>query len=192
MKKRAHGFTVVELLIVIVVVAILAAISIVAYNGIQQRARNAATVSAAKNALTLITLVHKLKGQISITDLPAGSAGMCIGPVSNFPKIPELKEGECFPKHFASLQLEAALKDVGTLRQSTYAFDIGSGSYTRGVQYSTQSRHINNNALLWYDLIGQDQDCKIAGSVAESNGTQETDCYIDLTELLGETPIVYK
>lgn len=37
MKRR--GFTIVELLIVIVVIAILAAITVVAYNGIQQRAR---------------------------------------------------------------------------------------------------------------------------------------------------------
>jgi len=37
MKRR--GFTIVELLIVIVVIAILAAITVVAYNGIQQRSR---------------------------------------------------------------------------------------------------------------------------------------------------------
>jgi len=37
--KNRSGFTIVELLIVIVVIAILAAISIVAYNGIQDRAR---------------------------------------------------------------------------------------------------------------------------------------------------------
>jgi len=41
LRKTAGGFTIVELLIVIVVIAILAAISIVAYNGIQQRGRDA-------------------------------------------------------------------------------------------------------------------------------------------------------
>jgi prepilin-type N-terminal cleavage/methylation domain-containing protein len=39
--KQKSGFTIVELLIVIVVIAILAAISIVAYNGIQNRTNDA-------------------------------------------------------------------------------------------------------------------------------------------------------
>ncbi|MBM3210346.1 prepilin-type N-terminal cleavage/methylation domain-containing protein [Candidatus Saccharibacteria bacterium] len=43
---RQRGFTIVELLIVIVVIAILAAITIVAYNGIQERAKNSQTTSA--------------------------------------------------------------------------------------------------------------------------------------------------
>lgn len=47
MKQASRGFTIVELLIVIVVIAVLAAISVVAYNGIQQRSRNAARVQAA-------------------------------------------------------------------------------------------------------------------------------------------------
>jgi prepilin-type N-terminal cleavage/methylation domain-containing protein len=46
--KRQTGFTIVELLIVVVVIAILAAITIVAYNGIQNRAK----ISSIQAALT--------------------------------------------------------------------------------------------------------------------------------------------
>ncbi|RYZ77756.1 MAG: prepilin-type N-terminal cleavage/methylation domain-containing protein [Proteobacteria bacterium] len=42
MKKPTSGFTIVELLIVIVVIGILAAITIVSFNGIQKRAANTA------------------------------------------------------------------------------------------------------------------------------------------------------
>ena len=43
--KMRKGFTVVELLIVVVVIGILASITIVAFNGIQQRARDVARTS---------------------------------------------------------------------------------------------------------------------------------------------------
>jgi prepilin-type N-terminal cleavage/methylation domain-containing protein len=44
-RQNTSGFTIVELLIVIVVIGILAAITIVAYNGIQDRARNSSIQS---------------------------------------------------------------------------------------------------------------------------------------------------
>jgi len=47
---KQKGFTIVELLIVIVVIAVLAAITIVAYNGIQNRAKASAAQSAAAQA----------------------------------------------------------------------------------------------------------------------------------------------
>lgn len=45
-QPQQHGFTIVELLIVIVVIAILAAIVIVAYNGVTSRANNSQTIAS--------------------------------------------------------------------------------------------------------------------------------------------------
>ena len=55
---KQKGFTIVELLIVIVVIAILAAISIVAFTGVQQRGRDSNRTSDTSNiakALTALT-----------------------------------------------------------------------------------------------------------------------------------------
>lgn len=46
--KKDRGFTIVELLIVIVVIGILAAITIVAYNGVQNRAKTTSAQSTAQ------------------------------------------------------------------------------------------------------------------------------------------------
>ena len=61
-KNKVNSFTLVELLIVIVVIAILAAISIVAYNGIQQRSRDSAAKSAASQLSTKIEAWNSIKG----------------------------------------------------------------------------------------------------------------------------------
>jgi len=86
LKKRAsgepHGFTIVELLIVIVVIGILAAITIVAFNGVQQRARVATLQSDLKNAATQIGIIY-------------ADTGM-------YPRnVPDLKKSETTLLHYA-------------------------------------------------------------------------------------------
>ncbi len=61
-KSKYRGFTIVELLIVIVVIAILAAITIVAYNGIQTRGNNSAAATAAVNVSKKLEAYNALYG----------------------------------------------------------------------------------------------------------------------------------
>lgn len=62
-QTKSRGFTIVELLIVIVVIAILAAITIVAYNGIQNRAKTSAGQSAANSVIKKLEALNAIKGQ---------------------------------------------------------------------------------------------------------------------------------
>lgn len=70
--RSRKGFTIVELLIVIVVIGILAAITIVAYNGIQQRARDAQRATDIK---TIAKALELYKVQTGNYPVPVGSTG---------------------------------------------------------------------------------------------------------------------
>lgn len=68
LRRRQSGFTIVELLIVVVVIAILAAITIVAYNGVQTRAVAAALSSELQQSYKLL---NNYKSTSSIDSYPA-------------------------------------------------------------------------------------------------------------------------
>src|SRR6478609_11671706 len=83
MNKR-RGFTIVELLIVIVVIAILAAITVAAYNGIQTRAKNVKTVNAAVAWVKALKLYNADKDSwptnyscLGTTSTYVGNSGQC-------------------------------------------------------------------------------------------------------------------
>ena len=58
MYNKTRGFSIVELLIVIVVLGILASVTLVTYSGIQKRAQNVKTISAASHYLNLLEIYH--------------------------------------------------------------------------------------------------------------------------------------
>lgn len=85
--KQRRGFTVVELLIVIVVIGILAAITVVSYSSAQQRARDARMVATVTQYADIIKLYKVNKGSFPIPT--TGGNKYCLGndypATANFP-----------------------------------------------------------------------------------------------------------
>lgn len=89
-KNTQIGFTIVELLIVVVVIAILAAITVISYNGISQQAKTSASLSTAEQVRTKATVWSTLTGSYpdlaqlrtnSMTPPDIDTAGGAAGPV---------------------------------------------------------------------------------------------------------------
>ena len=70
---RRKGFTIVELLIVIVVIGILAAITIVAYNGIQTRARDTQRASDLSSIVKALEIYRTTNGLYPAATSTAGA-----------------------------------------------------------------------------------------------------------------------
>lgn len=109
MNKRRTGYTIVELLIVIVIIAILASITVVAYNGVQRRAKDTARYA---DLVQVDRLIQLYRVQNDSYPIPAGGmvAGKiyCVG--TNFPT------GNCWDDSSESDQrVTNMLKTIGSV-----------------------------------------------------------------------------
>lgn len=75
MTQKSRGFTIVELLIVIVIIGILAALVIVVYNGIQQRALNTSRISSASEMQKLLNAYVTQEGKYPYTSRACVGSG---------------------------------------------------------------------------------------------------------------------
>ena len=90
-RKEQTGFTIVELVIVIVVISILATLTVIAYRGIQEEAKTAVINSAASQWKDALRIAASRGATIDVTD------GMvCLGRSANdFPAADGFAAGEC-------------------------------------------------------------------------------------------------
>lgn len=111
LKNKQPGFTIVELLIVIVVIGILAAITIVAFNGVTTKAENTKTVSGVESYAKLIRSYAAEKGQYPVT----GYA--CLGPLGTRCANTDDGTAACFGAGGASAQ-SSLLNAIATVSSS--------------------------------------------------------------------------
>ena len=110
-----QGFTIVELLVIIVVIAILAAVSVVTYNGIQQRSHNAKidTDLATLTKAIQLARVNTNKPLKDIT-LSAGTAGACmIKPAGTDLAALDKASDTCWTMYTAALQRISDASSIG-------------------------------------------------------------------------------
>lgn len=152
------GFTLVELLIVIVVIAILAAITLVSYNGIQRRAKNTAIISAASQSMTLLRSYIVLEGKY-----PLYGDSACLTDSSGC-----VQYGEGTAEMEGDAALTASLTSIGTLPRSV----PNVSSEMSGIMFTENpSRSFNgvdsDSALIVYYLDGENQDCNMSRVAAD-------------------------
>lgn len=170
--SNRNAFTIVELLIVIVVIAILAAITITAYNGIQQRARNTQVVNGVGQYYKAFINYKSINNTY-----PTGSG--CLG--SNYPSNNCWMNGATVHRN-VNTSLDAALGEFLSQKPTlaTSLMPIGVGSNNRaGLIYDANYSGSGIPTFVWY-LAGINQDCGLAGASRMNEGSLVSQCSIAL------------
>lgn len=171
MNSRLKGFTIVELLIVIVVIAILAAISIVAYSGIQQRSKETKLLSGVS---TYVKTFQQYKAVNSAYPTDSGCLGAGYQSNSCWYDGSTAALGVNVNLDSSLAQFISTKYDFGPERMA-----IGISSLNRGGLAYFNNDATYGNRLVYY-LSGINRSCGIPGAVGANEGGIVTQCNISL------------
>ena len=198
---KKYGFTVVELLVVIVVIAILATITLVSYNNIQKDAYNTSIKAAVTAWVKALTINNATKGPIEL-DPGTYTTGICLGSELDYTTTSHLEQGECFSGAFTSNDVYYAVKaNVGNIRFTPNEFEDpdadGDGQWLRGMVYDrTYSSADGYRYYLFYNMYGYNGwnfDCGVPGATVNdfSSTLKVTTCQIDMSGRRKTPPITW-
>ncbi len=170
-----RGFTIVELLIVIVVIGILAAITVVAFNGVQQRAQNIQRITAAKEWQKLITSYVAVNNSYPLVNGYHNCLGS--GNVTNWDADPNEDCGWSNNVKHPSSTMTNAFATMGIAPSFPAAtLQIASGFYGTGISLRASETLDPSGTpkasypTLLYWLAGVNQDCVLRPVVTYVSG----------------------
>lgn len=155
--RTKPGFTIVELLIVIVVIAILAAIAIVAYSGIQERAHATATIATAKAYITGLKLWQVEEG---VTPGPSS----CIAPAT-YTTCDVVSWGAGNTRDTTFNDKLAKYSGISTPRLTKYG---ATSDVPKGLMFYHSSWYGGGRAIIGY-RVGPNSDCGNIGPILASD-----------------------
>lgn len=183
---KPRGFTIVELLIVIVVIAILASISVVAFNGIRERAENTKTVTAVGQFAKGLVLYKSREG---VYPLQTANNFWCVGQGSSCGAETNLSGNTCNGVTNIPSQPNLGTEMASTLGQmpvpSDQYMDCGTSPSTlvkvRGIIYYTNG----SASVMVFTYLKGDQSCpRLTGGQAPAKqfiAPQTTICSVLFT-----------
>jgi len=169
--RFVNGFTIVELLIVVVVIAILAAISVVAYTGIQERSSNTARIASIRQYITLLSLYATQNGTY-----PSFTEGACLGAgYTNSECSNSTLSGSWPATATEQIAFNTQLSSVGNLPDYKKLNDTATGSGNEAGAFMYQRIGTNETPSRLYRIVyylqGSNKDCGIERVLRAVDGT---------------------
>ena len=184
--KRTNGFTIVELLVVVVVIAILASITIVTYNGINTRAYNTQILSGVQQYYKALEVYRTFHGHYPpTTEEQAGNTAVtltCLGT-----GYPDQECGTVTGKTIVEdplfntemKEVISAAPHIGLNAVPVQDESFIGAVYGGDTTLCSKSPTCYGRTIQW-GLKGTNQDCKISGSYAYNVSSTMTACEIVL------------
>jgi prepilin-type N-terminal cleavage/methylation domain-containing protein len=177
MKKQRSttGFTLIELMIVIVVIAILATITIVSYNGVQQNTRNLSRIETVTKIVDNLHIYQATYGKSALIGLLLNN-DQCIGTV-----YPDVDPGAGYSCRYVEYNTSPVTTSSTPVNNTLYS-ELGKiGNYNANYLPVTQTNFANVNKVVSSAPFLMNYSTAMSGYTYTMNGGAAMNSFIALS-----------